>query len=469
MKRWVKVSICMMLSFMFLFTAIGYAQFTDVMNIDGVAEFDFPEGLFIVEIDDTSSSGLAANQYEYWEYTTTVDSALRKSTRNVAGTVTYEITVYNNTQKTYAYRGLYYQNSLNNYNGNSYISQSADGGNIAITTSFPNGRTVPAGEELVFYATYTVGADLSRNTTWSTLVNYQFGINVDSVEEARSAVITKFADILNTTSTYETLYDKIDDKFSGAEWTSNYIGNVTDSSSADSMTVNTLFAGHLQMVINGEENPITVLIKHENVDNNTQTGDDYTAVSGNNVFRGYGCEFTLYMTTSDLSNRNVSPPVYVAVFTCDRNADGSCGTWYMIGEPYVGTAQIVGYEGGEHTGSFDTGTWRSTDTTYTPVDGYSYRITANKTIKEIVLEVDADAIARLQTMLAEAKKILDDNIYAGTGMEALERIYLAYTKAGDLFTENADGSITVSTNARRAQIVPHLQEIALALSAFEGL
>ena len=31
--------------------------------------------------------------------------------------------------------------------------------------------------------------------------------------------------LLNTTSTYETLYDKIDDKFSGAEWTSNYIGN----------------------------------------------------------------------------------------------------------------------------------------------------------------------------------------------------------------------------------------------------
>ncbi|MBQ8497977.1 MAG: hypothetical protein IJ489_11065 [Clostridia bacterium] len=469
MKKWVKTAFCIVLSFMVCFMTIGYAQLSDTLSITGSATVEVPDGLFIIDMQvDGSASGLSTNNYSFLEYTTTVSSSLKKSGRN-AGTVTYEITVLNNTTRTYAYRGLYYQASLDGYDGNSYISERATNNTIAITTDFPNGKIVEPGETLVFYATYKVGSSLNRNTTWNTLVNYQFGINVDSVEEARSAVLSKFEDILNTPSTYATLYDKIDDKFSGAEWTSNYIGNVTDSSSTDSMTVNTLFAGHLQMVINGEENPITVLIKHENIDGNTQTGDDYTATNGSASFTGYGCEFTLYMTTSDLSDRSVSPPVYAAAFTCDRNEDGSYGSWYMIGESYEGTAQIVGYEGGESTGSFDTGTWRSVEATYSPIDDYSYTVSSGQTIQEIVRAVDPEAIAHLESLLGDAKKILDDNIYAGSGMEVLESIYSAYSGAGDLFTVADDGTITVDPTATRAKIVPHIQEISVALSAFENV
>jgi len=466
MKNWVKTIVCVALIFMFLATCIGYAALTDTLTIWGKADITIPEGLFIVDMSVNGSSNMDRNVFEFLPYSTTVDNSLSRS-RNT-GSVTYKITVLNNTKRTYAYRGLYYQPTLSGYNGNSYVSETNNRSKIGVTTSFPDGIKVAPGETLVFYATYTVGSSMSSSTNWNMLLNFQFGINVESLEEARSAVLEKFLNILNSPATYATLCDKIDDKFNGAEWTSNYIGNVTASHSNDSTTVNNLFAGQLQMTIDGEENPITVLIKHENLDNNRNTGDDYTAVNGNQSFTGYGCEFTLYMTTSALGDRNVQPPVYAAVFTCDRNADGSCGPWYMIGEPYYGTAQIVGYEGGASTGSFDTGTWRSYADTYSPSENYTYNLPASQTIKQVIQAVDPAAVRALEELLTQAKKILDENIYAGTGMEALEDTYFAYMDASKLFTINADGSITVNPNATRAQIIPHLEDIALALKAFEG-
>ncbi len=469
MKTWMKATICTMLSFMFCFMTLGYAALTDTLNIRGSVDITIPEGLFIISVSSTptSQSRVDHSSLTYIPYSTTVDCIVDKGSSNrYAGTVTYEVTVLNNTEYEYAYRDIYYQSSIDGYNGNGYVSTSNGNSRIGISTSFPNGSKVAPGDTLVFYVTYTVGMSMNANTDWRSLVNIRFGINVDSEEEARVAVISKFENILNSPSTYATLYDKIDDKFSGAEWTSNYIGNVTDSSSDDSTTVNTLFAGQLQMVIDGVDNPITVLIKHENVDGNRQTGDDYTAVSGNNSFTGYGCEFTLYMTTSDLSDRSVAPPVYAAAFTCDRNADGSIGKWYMLGEPYAGTASIVGYEGGESTGSFDTGTWRAYSATYTPSENYSYSINAGATIQTVTQTVDPNAIAALEELLVKAKEIIDGDTYAGTGLVALEN---AYYNASKYYTVNADGTISVPNSFTRVQLIPPILALEQALNPFENI
>ena len=467
MKRWVKAIVCVALFFMCLFVGVGYAAVSDTLTIHGKVNVTVPEGLFIVDVSVNASSNVDRNEYEYLPYSTTMDTNI--SRRSSTGSVTYRITVLNNTKRTYAYRGIYYQNPLTGYNGQGNIRENNGNNYIGVTTNFPNGNKVAPGDTLTFYATYTIGSRLNANTNWRTLINFQFGINVDSIEEAREAIFEKFLNILNSPTTYKTLCDRIDDKFSGAEWTSNYIGNVKDSTSDDSATVNELFAGQLQMTIDGEPNPITVLIKHENIDNNRKTGDDYTAVNGNQSFTGYGCEFTLYMTTSDLSNRNVKPPVYAAVFTCDRNEDGSCGQWYMVGEPYYGTAQIVGYEGGASTGSFDTGTWRSYADVYNPSETYSYSIPADQTIQQVVQAVDQNAIKALQDLLIRAKKILDENIYAGTGMEALEDTYFAYMAASKLFTVDESGVITVLPTATRVQIVPHIIELSRVLKAFDNV
>lgn len=472
MKNWMKVVLGVALSFMVLFTCIGYAALTDTLSIFGKAEITVPEGLFIVDMQvKGSATELDVNEFTYIPYSTTVDVGLSNSKSNTAGTVTYTITVFNNTKRTYAYRDLYYQSPLENYNGNQYIVKTDNrwrNQELIVTTAFPNGNKVEPGESLSFEVTYKVDTGLNRNQTWKSLINYQFGINVDSIVEAQEAVFEKFLNILNAPSTYQTLCTRIDDKFNGAEWSSNYIGNVTGSYSDDSTTVNELFAGQLQMVIDGVKNPVTVMIKHENVDGRQDTGDDYTAVNGNQSFTGYGCEFTLYMTT-DVLDGKTTPEIYAAVFTCDRNEDGSCGSWYMLGEHYRGTATINSYDGGNNTGSFDTGTWRSYAETYTPIDGYSYQLANNLTIQQVTQATDANAVAVLEQMLTQAKKILDDNIYAGSGMEALEKTYFAYMDASDLYNVDANGNITVKDGVTRSQIVPHLQKIANALKAFEGV
>ncbi len=471
MKNWMKIVLGVALSFMVLFTCIGYAALTDTLSIFGKAEITVPEGLFIIAMDRDSTSNLNLDSryysHTFTPYSTVADVQLRKSSSNSSGWAKYKITVFNNTKRTYAYRDEYYQKDLNGYNNN-IINETGGNNNIRITTEFPNGNKVGPGETLEFYVTYTLGSRLSRSTTYKTMVNYQFGINVDSVEEAKEAVFEKFLNILNSPSTYKTLCERIDDKFNGQEWSSNYIGNVTGSYSDDSTTVNELFAGQLQMVIDGVENPVTVMIKHENIDDRQDTGDDYTAVNGNQSFTGRGCEFTLYMTT-DVLDGKTKPEIYAAVFTCDRNEDGSCGSWYMLGEHYKGTATINSYDGGNNTGSFDTGTWRSYAQTYTPIDGYSYQLANNLTIQQVTQATDANVVRVLEQMLTQAKKILDDNIYAGTGMEALEDTYFAYMDASKLYNVDANGNITVKAGVTRSQIIPHLKKISNALKAFEGI
>lgn len=458
MTRRMTVIVCAMLSFMLLFITVGYAALTVDLAVKGEVKVHIPSGLFITDISKKSESGLDVRDVSYVKNSTTVECGLSKSSNNTAGSVTYEITVLNNTELEYAYRGLYYQSSLEGYH-NAYVSTSNSNTKIGVVTSFPNGRVVGPGEYLTFTVTYTLGSSRnmfpSRNT-YTTLLNYQFGINVETEAEAREAVHEKFVDILNTSSTYEELIDNLDNKFDGSqEWTSNYIGNVGDATTDDSVAVNTLFAGQLQMVIDGKTTPARVLVKHENLDDNTMTGDDYVAVNEENggVFRGYGCEMTLYLTTDDLSQRNGTAPVYVSVFTCDRDENGNIiSGWYRIGDTYVGTAPIVGYKGEEGgTGSFITDDWVADAATYSPTSKYSYRVSQGTTIKALVQAVDVEAIDTLQGLLDRAKAMIDDTTYAGTGITIVEE---AYAATAPYYTLDAAGNPIAKANITRAQLCP---------------
>lgn len=472
MTRRMSVILCVALSFMFVFSAIGYSALTDNLGIRGNANVVVPSGLFITNITQKNNpSGLDVYQSDFIDYSTTVDCTLSKSSNRTQGQITYEITVFNNTKHEYAYRGLYYQTSLSGYSNN-LVNDITDGGNqsssrINVRASFPNGKTVAPGETLKFEVTYILGSSSSTfpsRNSYKTLLNYQFGINVESEAAARDAVHDKFLNILNSSATYEELVTKIDDKYDGYnEWTSNYIGNVSSAVNADSMTVETLFAGQLNMVINGETKKASVIIKHENLDNNTMTGDDYVATHSNgNQFRGYGCEMTLYLTTEGLNNANGWATVYVTVFTCDRDENGNIiSGWYKIGETYEGEANVVGYNGeGGGTGSFVTDNWRSYNNTYSPTDQYSYNVAQGTGIKDLTRYVDQNAINEFQRILNESKEIIDDIRYAGIGIEMIED---AYIKAAKYYTLDADGKPVATQGVTRAQLLPTMTELNYAL------
>lgn len=459
------VLLCVVCSLMFCFLMIGHASLSTTLDIQGTTEVDIPSGLFIIGMERVGSpTDLDVYQHSYVQYSTTASTSLSKSQRSRAGSITYEITVLNNTSREYAYRGLYYQPQASGYHNNMIVESTQNANTkIAVVTSFPNGKVVGPGETLTFNVTYTLGSSttVSRNTTYKTLINYQFGINVESEADAVDAVHEKFLDILNTSSTYDTLVDVLDNKFDGRqEWTSNYVGNVGDATSDDAMTVNTLFAGQLSLVINGQTKKATVLIKHENLDNNQSTGDDYVAINTSNGgrFEGRGCEMTLYLTTDDLNRANSNAPVYVTVFTCDRDANGNIvGDWYKIGETYQGKAPVVSYNGTEGgTGSFVTDKWVADAATYKVTEQYSYTVAQGTTIKTLVQTVDARMTQEFQSLLDQAKAMIDDTTYAGTGITVVED---AYKRAAAYYTLDANGNPVANAYVTRAQLCPIVQDL----------
>ena len=492
MTKWMKAIICTALSFMFCFMSFGYAALTDTLGITGTAKIEIPSGLFIIDVSTSSETNVDKNQVSFLEYTTTLDSMISRRGSNSwwgqqsSGSVTYHVTVLNNTKLTYSYRGLYYQTSLDGYNGNSSISTSNSNNRIGVVCSLANKsseeKKVYPGKTLEFDVTYTVGSGLNANTDWKTLVNFQFGINVETADQAIDIAVDKFLDILNTTSTYTELVDALDNKFDGRqEWTSNYIGNVTGSSSDDSMAVNTLFAGQLQITVDNVKQDATVMIKHENLDGNTMTGDDYVATNTGNggVFRGYGCEMTLYLTIDPLAKEDMGEyvPVYAIVFTCDRDADGNIiSEWYRVGDTYLGEANVVDYDGGTdgNGGSFVTDNWRAAGDTYQVVSGYSYDINGTvyklnsysytvgyrSNIESIVMATDNNATATLQTLLDHAKSIIDSKDYAGTGIALVEKEYEA---ASDYYTLDENGNPVAKDGYTRAALLPTINNLYYAV------
>lgn len=463
----------LLLTFAAVFMSVGYAQLSDTMQVTGSADVSIPYGLFIIKMDQTGRSNVEEKDVtaKFMEYTTTVDLTLdkkddtktsgwRPQTTKYTGSVTYKITVLNNTEYEYAYRMLYYQKS--DWNNNK-VSDTASDDKLGVVTSFPNGKVVAPGQELEFYVTYSVGKELDSKTDWRTLINYQFGINVNSIDKAADIVHTKFLNILNTTSTYKQLVDVLDDKFDGSQqWTSNYVGNVGNAVDNDMMTVETLFAGQLTMIINGQTQKAWVIIKHEDIDGNPMTGDDYTLNYTWGEHTHTGCEMTLYMTVDELNNRNGWAPVYATVFTCDRDANGNIvGDWYLVGDTYQGEANVVGYRGESGgTGSFVTDNWNSYAATYQVTDRYSYRVTADQSIKSLMEIVDQSAITEFQRLLTEAEEMIANPKYAGTGISVVEE---AYAKAADFYTKDATGHAVANAGTRRVWLIPIMSELDYVL------
>jgi hypothetical protein len=439
------------------------------------ATHSIPEGLFITAIDTNSTTNVDSNEVNFIEYSTTINSTINRGrTTNKEGIVEYKVTVYNNTKLTYTYRDFYYQTNLEGYNGNNSLSTTNNKSKIGVTVSLAKEtaakKIVPPGGTLDFTVTYVLGTRMDANTDWATRINLRFGINVDGEREALEVVEKKFLDILNTKTTYDKLIDAIDNKYDGyQEWTSNYIGNVVGSSSEDSVALSTLFAGQLQISVGKDQIDATVLVKHENLDGNRSTGDDYVAVNKNGAgspFYGYGCEMTLYLTVDPLNRAGAYVPVYAVVFTCDRDANGNkISDWYRIGSTYAGTANVVKYDGGNGTGSFVTDNWVADAATYKLVDGYSYNIggdvynlrayshsvSKGVSIKNIVVANDANAVNTLKTLANDAKRIMEDTRYAGEGVDIVAEVYERYSY---LYTANANGTHSVRADLTIAQMSP---------------
>ena len=139
-----------------------------------------------------------------------------------------------------------------------------------------------------------------------------------------------------------------------------YIGNVAGSSDDDSKVIQTLFGDEFMSMDldgDGKAEPITIMIKREDIDGNAATGGSYTYT---NWFREYtvnGVEMTIYITSENLNNvsNGKSVVVYAASFTKLPNQS----EWTDLVPLTKGTANANNYSGYGSANSFNTDTWVS--------------------------------------------------------------------------------------------------------------
>ena len=356
MKRRTMTALCISLSFMLLFTAIGYAALSSEMWISGsvgVLAGD-PEGLHISKVEVYSASG-AKDTLTDIVLPTSLNTSVQASSRG--GSVTYKITVYNKSDMTYWYLGT---EALDMVGSNGLID--AQNG-ITIKTrdheasnsdAFDLDDWIPPQTERVFYATYTFGSAAQGDI--STMVNFKFGLYMGSWSDG-------FLKVLNDKSGaygYEYLSGAFDKAY--AEDGSTVIGNVGE----DKQVFDNLFGSAITVNINGVDMPATVLVERKNVDKNASTGDGY---SGSNA--PSGCEYTVYITVDGLGNAGGKATVFAVTYTCGAN-----GIWYQIGELYEGECTVRDYDtsDGKYEGAFEVDSWLAVQKEYSVTNDISYKV-----------------------------------------------------------------------------------------------
>lgn len=321
-----KIIMCVTVAFLFAFISIGYAQLTDILDIQGTADTRAQQGVFIVDV--TSATGFSDNQY--------VGSILN-STADLSGKseITVEVTVYNNSDVEYGFNVMKYVIGADTY----------DNENIVITTTMQKKSkdwVVKPNGYLTFPITYSFakGADTS-NPVLNSVVEYEFlpfseiPDNEDQTTVANA--MERFRQILNTPDE-KALLDGYMDNPPNNDRNTTYISNVPGANSTDIASIEGLFEGNLHININGEQANVKIMIKEQNAS---------SAYSGN--------EMVIYMTTDPLDTRWATAVVYRCVFANNN------GEWIQVGEMQTGTANVCDYSTGFRwgTGSFNTDSWKA--------------------------------------------------------------------------------------------------------------
>ena len=320
----------------------------------GVSLNDFHYGLlYITRATVKGGSYTKANVAQLGDLDIRADLTLASS---AGSTVVVEVTFYNNSTTSYYY--------------NKTETVSANNEHIGFTVS-----GIEAKDEIPSHTFKTIevtfgytGSNISVNSGLTDL-HFNFVVDKDSIGGiVAQTAVDRFRDILNnivSENSYQILEDAMNDR-SGFNKASavTYIGNVSGSTNADSKVIENLFGQEfMSMDLDGDGNvePITIMIKRENLDGSTETGDDYTysysSWNGSRQETVEGVEMTLYITSEDLSNvsNGRAVVVYAASFTKLPGAD----TWTELIPLTKGTADANNYSGFGSANSFNTDTWLS--------------------------------------------------------------------------------------------------------------
>ena len=414
------ILLSVMLSFMLLFVAVGYAALTDSLHITGNVEVEGKpfEGIYISDIQIAYTSGsISIGSYDKI-HPTTVSTVINSSNR---GSVTFKITVHNNTNITYWYLGQRIDREVGN---NIQIGSS---GGVTVTTkdhssdssqTFNTDDWVPPQTYRDFYVTYSFGSSATSKTT--NLINFHFGMKMDAVHD-------KFLAVLNDNITnfgYDYLADAFNDNY--ADNRSAVIDNVGEYK----YVFDQLFGPNMTINVDGVETPVTVMVVRENVDGKT-TGDAFSPSGAS------GCEYTVYITVDPLNSASGKAEVYAVSYT-----KTSSGQWIQLGQLYKGEANRVS------GGVFDPYNWLATKNTYYMGDNIAYdaghpqgsgdQYDQYKTIEQLMSANDQDIYNGIDNanIMKKVYDIVKANSPDAPGMNV---VIAAYEKAVPYFNNMNNG------------------------------
>ncbi len=418
----------------------------------GLKDFYYgpPETIYISKVEVVSSSSTVSNLIQTPSLPTKLISSA--SIGASGSSITYKITIHNNTDITYWYTGIHIipnipNNSLLGINGGIAISTKdklQDSGYTFDTNDWVLPRT-----ERDFYAIYTFGNLATGDIT--TMVDFRFGLKMDSVYDG-------FLKILNdkiSENGYYYLAQVFNDKY--AQTGSDIIANV----GAEKEIFDRLFGGNLYVDINGTQTLVTVMIQRKDVDGTTN-GDSYSG-SGTPS----GCEYSLFISIPS-QNAEEKATVYAVSYTC-QNTGASTGTWYQIGQLYEGTADIADY-GGVEDGAFDANSWKASPKEYNLGNGLVYKVGYEqgnhfeimKSLSELMSARDSEFGNKINgnPLFTNVYRVVKGNQYSND--PAIVNLRNAWNDIEPYFViYNDGGTIWYDSNrCTRSEILPYLVHLA---------
>lgn len=455
MSKAVKVILWITIPIMILSITIGYAALAEDLFIEGSIEIEPGEyiGVYISFVELVESSNLSVSSSSIHMPT---NYALSVRPANANATVTYRVTIHNNTDITYWYIG---QDALTEYGSNALIGQS--GGITVITkdklsdtgSTFNQNDWIPPQTERDIYVTYTFGSNAQGDI--ATLVNFQFGLKMDSVYD-------QFLAVLNDTSPgggYEQLTSAFDDQYASGDGC--VIGNV----GGDKALLEGLLGSELMITVDGTEVPVTVMIRRENIDGDASHGDNYTGGGPT------GCEYTVYITVDDLGAPGGKATVHAISYS--KLPDGS---WYRIGQLYEGTATVKDYDSADgYDGAFDVYSWLATANSYEVADGITYKVGQQngdqyeimKTLEQIISVEDQNFFNTIDNTNI-FKKVYDLlKTHSSSSDPSIIALRTAFGNASGFYNNLNNGQeFKVKRDSTRAEIIPYLIDIQTALDYY---
>lgn len=453
-----KSLVCILLLFSFVGMIIGYAAISDNLGIYGDAAVEGKPfvGVYIYESEVYSINGVNAVSSNHY-HPTNFSAVTNAPSANTS--ITYRLTLHNNSHVTYWYLGTDFVTSVES---NSLINAS---GGITIMTkdhpsdnysSFNTDDWIPSQTYRDVYVTYTFGAQATGYK--ATLVNYSFGVKMDSVHD-------EFLSVVNDNSLgggYDQITAAFDAKYK--ETGSHVIANVGD----EKEVFDSLFGSNLSITVDGVEVPVTVMIRRENVDGRT-TGDAYSAPGG-----GSGCEYTVYISVDALNSPNGKAMVYAVSYS--SGGAGGSGKWYQLGQLYEGTANVIDYDSTSAgvQGAFDVYSWSATPNSYEAA-GIVYLVGQEqgdqydklKTLEQIMSTNDQDIFNDIDNK-GIFKRVYDivssSHNTSKPGYAGLREAFDAAAPFYNIY--NGGQEIKVKRNCTRAEILPYLENIQKALDYY---